>query len=222
MKKLALYIMTFALALSLVGCAGKKSSEELSDRLDDVIDAIDEKIDSQEEDTVVSDVENTLPSEDEESEDETEIVAEAPLEDEYEDYADLYFETYDIFGDYVCSDDFYGAKLIILNFWEPWCGPCVGEMPDIAKLYEKYKEDGLVVIGAFGTEGMDEDVIDIMESCGTGYPIVWSTESMSPFMTEYVPTTVLFDGKWHIISEEPIIGSMDYNSWESLIREYLY
>ncbi len=40
-----------------------------------------------------------------------------------------------------------GKKLILLDFWASWCVPCIKEMPNIAAIYEKYKDQGLVVIG---------------------------------------------------------------------------
>ncbi len=43
-------------------------------------------------------------------------------------------------GSAVNFKDFKG-KVIFLNFWATWCGPCIGEMPGIQKLYDKYKDN---------------------------------------------------------------------------------
>lgn len=133
----------------------------------------------------------------------------------------LTFSTVDINGNMVNMSDYKDAKVIMLNFWEPWCGPCVGEMPSLEKLYEKYKDQGLVIIGAYSTGGQDNQVRGVMQKCNTSYPIVKATKSMEPFMTQYVPTTMFFDGNGHALIKEPIVGSMDYASWEYKIQKLL-
>jgi thiol-disulfide isomerase/thioredoxin len=39
------------------------------------------------------------------------------------------------------------GKVVLLEFWGHWCGPCVGGMPDVFAIYDKYHDKGLVVIG---------------------------------------------------------------------------
>ncbi len=49
-------------------------------------------------------------------------------------------------GDMVSLNDFTG-KVLLLDFWEVWCAPCIQSMPKVQKLYEKYKPMGLSVYG---------------------------------------------------------------------------
>jgi peroxiredoxin len=49
-------------------------------------------------------------------------------------------------GDQVSLSDFAGKKVVILDFWETTCDPCLKEMPHLVKLYEKYKDRGLEVL----------------------------------------------------------------------------
>jgi cytochrome c biogenesis protein CcmG, thiol:disulfide interchange protein DsbE len=49
-------------------------------------------------------------------------------------------------GEAVKLSDLKGQP-VVLNFWASWCGPCRKEMPDLEAVYQKYKENGLQVIG---------------------------------------------------------------------------
>lgn len=130
------------------------------------------------------------------------------------------FTAEDINGKTVSFSDFSDKKLIMLNFFESWCGPCVNETPDLVGLYEKYKDDGFVIIGAFGSSETSE-VKALAESLGVTYPVVPATESMQSYRTQYVPTTVFFDAEGNLLSDEPYVGSQSYSSWESIITSLL-
>lgn len=55
------------------------------------------------------------------------------------------FQLQDLEGNTVALSDFQGQP-IILNFWATWCAPCRIEMPELQATYEKYKDDGLVIL----------------------------------------------------------------------------
>lgn len=49
-------------------------------------------------------------------------------------------------GNIVTCDEFKG-KVVLIDFWQTWCGPCRQLMPSIEKLHQQYKDKGVVVIG---------------------------------------------------------------------------
>ena len=60
------------------------------------------------------------------------------------------------------------GKVVLLNFWGTWCGPCRKEIPDFIKLAEKYKDNGLEIIGITLTSGkfIDESMFAFSKSAG--------------------------------------------------------
>jgi thiol-disulfide isomerase/thioredoxin len=56
------------------------------------------------------------------------------------------FTVKDLKGHPISSDDLKG-KVVIIDFWATWCGPCKQEMPGYQKLFDRYSAQGLVVIG---------------------------------------------------------------------------
>lgn len=130
------------------------------------------------------------------------------------------FSTVDFDGNTVTEQVFAGHSLTILNFWEPWCGPCVSEMPFLEQLSQEYAQRGVQVIGIFATPNADEDVRAVLDKNGVTYPILRYVRAFDSLQTGYVPTTVILDGTGSIVCK-PFSGSMNYASWCALVEELL-
>jgi hypothetical protein len=64
------------------------------------------------------------------------------------------FELKDLQGQSVKLADLRG-KVVLLNFWATWCGPCRQEIPHLEKLYQTYKEKGLVILGVDNEDNIE-------------------------------------------------------------------
>ena len=131
------------------------------------------------------------------------------------------FSTETFEGEPFCSEDVKDAKLVMINLWEPWCGPCVGEMPDLEKVYEEFKDEGFVILGVFTDFTQDETTSEILEEAGITYPILRATKEFEGFQTSYVPTSVFLTGEGKLISTEPVIGAQSYDAWKSTVESLL-
>ena len=130
------------------------------------------------------------------------------------------FETTDREGNTVTQNVLGENVLTMLNFWEPWCGPCIREMPDLQKLSETYADRGFVILGIYSTEGMESDVDTVLSDTGVTYPILHYTEVFDQFQTGYVPTTVFLDSHGNQVGDVQI-GSKSYDDWSAMVEGML-
>ena len=56
------------------------------------------------------------------------------------------FSATDLDGKLISLQDYRG-KVVLLDFWAVWCGPCLGEMPNVKRVYDTYKDQGFDIIG---------------------------------------------------------------------------
>lgn len=130
------------------------------------------------------------------------------------------FDTTDLDGNSVTEQIFAGHSLTILNFWEPWCGPCVREMPFLQQVSQEYADKGVQIIGIYSTPDSEDDVAAVLEETGVTYPILHYVPEFDFLQTGYVPTTVFVNGSG-IIVKQPFSTALNYASWVALIEELL-
>lgn len=74
-------------------------------------------------------------------------------------------------GGYITLKEFKG-KVVLLDFWAEWCGPCKKATPIIVSIYNKYKDKGFIAIGMNLDDESDFDkVIDYVKQSKINYPI---------------------------------------------------
>ena len=87
------------------------------------------------------------------------------------------------------------GKVVILDFWATWCGPCVAAMPHLQKLHEKLGDE-LVVIGVNQGESA-EKVQEFLKEKGISFTLILDAEENigSSYAVSGIPQTVLIDSK---------------------------
>ena len=133
---------------------------------------------------------------------------------------DFTFATQDIDGGAWTESCFAEVSLTMINFWEPWCGPCVKEMPELQKLYETYRDRGFRILGIYSDFEYEEEMRQVVEQTGVQYPILEYVDVFNQFQTGYVPTTIFVDGSGHLVGET-MIGSESYDEWAAVVEGLL-
>lgn len=112
-------------------------------------------------------------------------------------------------------------KLIFVNFWASWCGPCELEAPDLQKLHENYS-DVMTIYGVNATHyDKERTARQFVEDFEFTFPILMDREGgvTSQYKVNTFPTNFLID-KDGIIRER-INGVITYEEWERLIQKWL-
>ena len=90
------------------------------------------------------------------------------------------------------------GKIIVINFWATWCGPCLTEMPLFEKTMVKYKEDKDVVFLAISTDEDRELVPPHVKQYKVNLPVAYADSLNEFFTVSSIPTTVILDRKGEI------------------------
>lgn len=123
-------------------------------------------------------------------------------------------------GRVVKSSDFAG-KVLLLNFWATWCGPCRMEIPSLIELQRNYADRGLVVLGVSIDEGGPGVVRPIVKQAGINYPILIANDAMLTAFggIEAIPTSFIIDRSGRITAKH--VGLADKAAFEASIKPLL-
>ncbi len=70
------------------------------------------------------------------------------------------------------------GKVVLINFWATWCGPCVAEYPDLMRLHTTFSSKGFLVVG-FSMDKSRGNVKKFMEKAGAVYPMLMAGATIS-------------------------------------------
>jgi peroxiredoxin len=91
------------------------------------------------------------------------------------------------------------GKVVIIDFWSTWCGPCMAEVPNMVELYEQQKSHGLAIIGV-SLDSDEEELKKAIAENGITWPVIFSPTSQDGSLArnwniQAIPSTFLLDKK---------------------------
>jgi thiol-disulfide isomerase/thioredoxin len=86
------------------------------------------------------------------------------------------------------------GRVVMINFWATWCGPCRQEMPLLDQMYRRYRDMGFVLMG-INVEDDARKAGDMARALGVRYPVLFDTKKAASkaYGVSAMPTTVLLD-----------------------------
>ena len=110
-------------------------------------------------------------------------------------------------GQTVRVRDYVGQnKLVLIDFWASWCGPCIRELPNVVKAYDLYHSKGLEIVGV----SLDKDKaswVQAIEMTGQKWPQMsdlkgWDCQGAQFYNIQSIPANVLIDEHGKIIARD--------------------
>lgn len=142
------------------------------------------------------------------------------------------FDSVDLNGESVSSEEFSDYKLTVINIWGTWCPPCVSELPELQEVSQAFANQETRLIGmlqdgvnADGTEKNNQVIENakvLMETAKADYTVVLPDAT---FMTEIMskvqafPTTLFVDSEGEVI--HAVSGARNFDQWSELIHAVL-
>jgi thiol-disulfide isomerase/thioredoxin len=112
------------------------------------------------------------------------------------------------------------GKVVLLNFWATWCGPCRMEVPDLVELQKKY-QDQLQVIGLVIDDADEDAVRKFAKRYAINYPVAMATDEMRFQFggVPALPTSFIIDAQGRVVQKH--IGLRDPELYEMEVRALL-
>jgi thiol-disulfide isomerase/thioredoxin len=87
------------------------------------------------------------------------------------------------------------GKVVLVNFWATWCNPCKKEIPDLSRVYDKYKAKGVVFLGVMMDAQDNQALLNFKSDFEMSYPIVRSNSDLMVSFNypDALPTTFVYD-----------------------------
>ncbi|MEG1560072.1 MAG: DUF2436 domain-containing protein [Clostridia bacterium] len=134
------------------------------------------------------------------------------------------FNTVDIYGESVTGEVLRDVNLTFMNLWAHWCGPCMGELPDIQIVSEEFAPYGVQVIGVVANGTSPAQAQTVVNNLGLTYRNIMPDSVLRARfcnLSQYIPFSAFVDNTGTILTEYNQVGSMSLSAMRALIRRIL-
>ena len=112
----------------------------------------------------------------------------------------------------------FAGKVVLVNIWAPWCGPCKSEVPGFVKLYQEYHKKGFEVVGV-AVQTNESDVRNFIQKYSLPWPNAIADSVAKVYGTYGLPDNYLFNKQGGLIKR--FIGLTKEEALRPLIEEAL-
>lgn len=131
------------------------------------------------------------------------------------------FTLQDLEGNQVSLSDYRG-KLVFVNFWATWCGPCRMEIPHFVELVDKYGDDGFAILGITVDDPRDfKKIPGFVDQYNINYPVLYGNGQVAAMYggINSIPTTFVINQEGKALGK--IVGARSKEQFESIITQFL-
>lgn len=115
------------------------------------------------------------------------------------------------------------GRVVLLNFWATWCPPCRAEMPSMERLYQTYRDRGLIIV-AIDYRERPTQVSPFVTELGLTFPVAFDrdgTVTDTRYPTGGLPTTYLIDRRGRAVARKIGFADWDSGSARALVEALL-
>lgn len=111
------------------------------------------------------------------------------------------------------------GKVVVINFWASWCGPCRQEIPELIALRKRFPEDKLLLLGV--SVDQEQAMYAMYKArAGFNYPVMRAKPDVSQaFSIRAIPRTVVYSPKGEVVHSEE--GYMAGDELEKMIKKLI-